>query len=416
MMKEKVLELIVGTGVAEQFAPIIFSVGVASAIVLLSVISDIIAKKYLLGALALIIQKSRFKWDDVLLKKKVFNRIAHIAPAAVIYLLSPLAFSGLPLINALLRDMTIIYMIVIGVMIADSFLNAMHDLYKATALAESFPIKGIVQALKLVLYLLGGLFVLSAITSKTPIFFISGLGALTAVLMLIFKDAILGFVAGIQLSANQMVREGDWIEMPQFGADGAVIDVSLTTVKVQNWDKTITSIPAYDLISKSFKNWRGMSESGGRRIKRALNIDLGTVKFCNEEMLERFKRIQYISDYIESKKQELSEWNKEKHVDEASLINGRKLTNLGTFRAYIVAYLKSHPDIHQDMTFLVRQLAPTSLGLPLEIYVFSKIQAWAKYEDLQADIFDHLIAASREFDIKLYQEPSGADINPGQVV
>ena len=415
-MKETVINFIISSGVTETFAPIVFSVGMVSSIILLSVISDLIAKKYLLGALALIIEKSRFKWDDVLLRKKVFNRFAHIAPAAVIYLLSPLAFSGLPLINALLRDVAIIYMIVIGVMIADSFLNAMHDIYKTTELAQSFPIKGIVQALKLLLYLLGGLFVLSAITSKTPIFFLSGLGALTAVLMLIFKDAILGFVAGIQLSANNMVREGDWIEMPQFGADGDVIDVSLTTVKVQNWDKTITSIPAYDLISKSFKNWRGMSESGGRRIKRALNIDLGTVKFCDEEMVERFKKIQYISEYIESKKQELSEWNKVKHIDEASLINGRRLTNLGTFRAYIVAYLKNHPDIHQDMTFLVRQLAPTSLGLPLEIYVFSKVQAWAKYEDIQADIFDHMIAASREFDLKIYQEPSGADINPGQVI
>ncbi len=411
-MKEKALELIINSGVAEPFAPIVFSVGVASAIILLSVIADLIAKKYLLGALALIIEKSRFKWDDVLLKKKVFNRLAHIAPASVIYLLSPLAFSGLPLINTLLQDMAVIYMIVIGVMIADSFLNAMHDIYKTTELAKNFPIKGIVQALKLVLYLLGGLFVLSAITSKTPIFFLSGLGALTAVLMLIFKDAILGFVAGIQLSANQMVREGDWIEMPQFGADGNVIDVSLTTVKVQNWDKTITSIPAYDLISKSFKNWRGMSESGGRRIKRSINIDLGTVKFCDEEMLERFRRIQYISDYIESKKQELSEWNREKHVDEASLINVRRLTNVGTFRAYIVAYLKNHPDIHKDMTFLVRQLAPTSLGLPIEIYVFSRIQAWAKYEDLQADIFDHMLAAAGEFDLKVYQEPSGSDLKP----
>ena len=409
-MKEKALDIIVSAGVAEQFAPVIFSVGVASAIVLLSVIADLIAKKYLLGALALIIQKSRFKWDDVLLRKKVFNRIAHIAPAAVIYLLSPLAFSGLPLINALLQDMTIIYMIVIGVMIADSFLNSMHDIYKTTELAESFPIKGIVQALKLVLYLLGGLFVLSAITSKAPVFFLSGLGALTAVLMLIFKDAILGFVAGIQLSANNMVREGDWIEMPQFGADGDVIDVSLTTVKVQNWDKTITSIPAYDLISKSFKNWRGMSESGGRRIKRPINIDLGTIRFCDEEMLERFKRIQFISDYIESKKQELTQWNREKHVDEASLINGRRLTNVGTFRAYIVAYLRNHPDIHKDMTFLVRQLTPTAQGLPIEIYVFSKIQAWAAYEDLQAGIFDHLLAAAGEFDLKVYQEPSGSDL------
>ncbi len=408
-MKEKALDIIISAGVAEQFAPVIFSVGVASAIVLLSVIANLIAKKYLLGALAMIIERSHFKWDDMLLRKKVFNRLAHIAPAAVIYLLSPLAFSELPIINNLLRDFAIIYMIVIGVMVVDSIMNAMHEMYRVTELSKSFPIKGIVQALKIVLYLLGALFVLSTITSKTPLFFLSGLGALTAVMMLIFKDAILGFVAGIQLAANDMVREGDWIEMPQLGADGDVIDVSLTTVKVQNWDKTITSIPAYDLISKSFKNWRGMSESGGRRIKRSINVDLGTIKFCDEEMLSRFRRIQYISDYIEKKKQELSEWNRKKKVDEASLINVRRLTNVGTFRAYIVSYLKNHPEVHQDMTFLVRQLAPTAQGLPIEIYVFSKIQAWAAYEDLQADIFDHLLAAAGEFDLRVFQEPAGSD-------
>jgi len=408
-MKEKVLDIIVNAGVAEQFAPVIFSVGVASAIVLLSVIANLIAKKYLLGALAMIIERSHFKWDDMLLRRKVFSRLAHIAPAAVIYLLSPLAFSELPIINNLLRDFAVIYMIVIGVMVADSIMNAMHEMYRATELSKSFPIKGIVQALKIVLYLLGALFVLSAITSKTPLFFLSGLGALTAVMMLIFKDAILGFVAGIQLAANDMVREGDWIEMPQLGADGDVIDVSLTTVKVQNWDKTITSIPAYDLISKSFKNWRGMSESGGRRIKRSINVDLSTIKFCDEEMLSRFRRIQYISDYIESKKQDLSQWNKEKKVDESSLINVRRLTNVGTFRAYIVAYLRNHPEVHKDMTFLVRQLAPTAQGLPIEIYVFSKIQAWAAYENLQADIFDHLLAAAGEFDLRVFQEPAGSD-------
>jgi miniconductance mechanosensitive channel len=410
-MKEATINLIVNTGVPEGLAPALFSVGVASAIILLSVISDVIAKRYLLNALALIIEKSQFRWDDVLLRKKVFNRIAHIAPAAIIYLLSPLAFSEVPFVNNLLRDGAIIYMIVICVMIADSFLNAAHDLYKATDISKDFPIKGVIQAVKIVLYLLGGLFVLSAITSKTPIFFLSGLGALTAVLMLIFKDAILGFVAGIQLSANNLVREGDWIEMPQFGADGNVIDVSLTTVKVQNWDKTITSIPSYSLISDSFKNWRGMSESGGRRIKRAITIDMSSISFCDEEMLSRYKKIQYISEYIEKKKQELAEWNREKNIDESSLINGRRLTNIGTFRAYVVAYLKDHPQIHQDMTFLIRQLKPTEHGLPLEIYVFSRIQSWADYEALQADIFDHLLASVPEFDLRVFQEPSGADFS-----
>jgi miniconductance mechanosensitive channel len=250
---------------------------------------------------------------------------------------------------------------------------------------------------------------IAIVLNKSPLYFLTGLGALSAVLMLIFKDPILGFVAGIQLTANKMVARGDWLEMPKYDADGDVLEIGLTTVKVQNWDKTITTIPTYALISESFKNWRGMQESGGRRIKRFVYLDLGSIKFCTEEMLERFSRIQYITEYIERKKKEISEYNEAFQVDTSILVNGRHLTNIGTFRAYVTAYLKNHPMINQDMTFLVRQLAPTPQGLPLEIYVFCKDKIWANYEAIQADIFDHILAVVPEFDLRVFQEPSGGD-------
>ena len=235
------------------------------------------------------------------------------------------------------------------------------------------------------------------------------MGAMTAILLLVFKDSILGLVASIQLTSNDMVRIGDWIEMPKYGADGDVIDVTLHTVKVQNWDKTITTIPSYALISDSFKNWRGMAESGGRRIKRAIYIDLTSIKFCTSEMLDRFEKFQLITDYIRTRKAEITEYNQEHQVDTSELINGRNLTNVGTFRAYLVAYLHHHPKIHQDLTFLIRHLPPGEQGLPIEIYVFSNDQVWANYEAIQADIFDHIFSVVPMFDLRLFQNPTGAD-------
>jgi len=247
--------------------------------------------------------------------------------------------------------------------------------------------------------------------NRSPTFFLSGLGALTAVLMLIFKDSILGLVAGIQIAANRMLNIGDWLEMPKYGADGDVIDISLTTVKVRNWDKTITTVPTYALISDSFKNWRGMSESGGRRIKRAVNIDMTSIEFLGEEALGRLRRIELLKPYIEQKLADVESHNKELGVDETSPINGRRLTNVGCFRAYLVAYLKHNPMINKEMTFLIRQLAPTELGLPMEIYVFSSDKVWANYEAIQSDIFDHVLAAMPEFGLRVFQNPTGADFS-----
>jgi miniconductance mechanosensitive channel len=300
-------------------------------------------------------------------------------------------------------------MIIVVVLALDAALEVVVDIYRSRESTRGVPIRGFVQVTKLVLYFLTGILVVSILLNKTPLYLISGLGALTAVLMLIFRDAILGFVAGIQLAANNMVAQGDWIEMPKYGADGEVMEVTLATVKVQNWDKTITTIPTYALISESFKNWRGMAESGGRRIKRALNIDMSTIKFCDEEMLRRFAKIQYISEYIEKKKLELEAFNQSIKADNASLANGRRMTNIGTFRAYVKAYLWNHPQVNRDMTFIVRQLPPTESGLPVEVYVFCKDKVWANYESIQADIFDHILAVVPQFDLRVFQNPAGAD-------
>ena len=266
------------------------------------------------------------------------------------------------------------------------------------------------QTAKILIFTLGVIWIAALVMGKSPWKLITGIGALSAVVLLIFKDSILGLVASVQMSAYDMVRIGDWIEMPKFGADGDVIEVSLHTVKVQNWDKTITTIPTQAFITDSFKNWRGMSESGGRRIKRAIMIDMQTVKFCSAELLERLERIAVLKDYLADKKKELTRYNRELNVDGSSPVNGRAITNLGTFRAYIEAYLRNNTHIHPGMTFLVRQLAPTEKGLPIEIYVFTNDTRWVHYEAVQSDIFDHLLAVIQEFDLAVFQVPSGNDL------
>ena len=303
----------------------------------------------------------------------------------------------------------LIIMIMMGLMVIDAILNVVVDVYRSFERSRDIPIRSFVQVIKLVVLFIGIIFIVSIVLDKTPLYLLSGLGALTAVLMLIFKDAILGFVAGIQLTANRMVARGDWIEMDKYGADGDVLEVTLTTVKVQNWDKTITTIPTYALISDAFKNWRGMTESDGRRIKRAINIDMNTIRLCDEAMLERFGKIQLLGDYLKSKREEIASYNAGQTFDVDDPVNGRRMSNVGTYRAYIIAYLRQHPMINLDMTFLVRQLAPTPEGLPLEIYVFSRDKVWANYEAIQADIFDHLLAVIPEFGLRVYQQPAGSD-------
>jgi len=408
-MLELLQNWLLGHGVSDAQSVYLAHLLAAVAVLVLAALANFVAKRYVLSALTYIISKTESKWDDAVLRERTLNRLANLAPALVIYVLAPIAFEGLDSVILIVRGALQVYMLVILMLALDSLLNAFEAIYHDFSASREIPIKGFIQVLKLVLYFLTGILIIAILLGKSPIYLVSGIGALAAVMMLVFRDAILGFVAGIQLAANRMVRVGDWIEMPNYGADGDVLEVALTTVKVQNWDKTITTIPTYALISESFKNWRGMSESGGRRIKRSVSIDMSSIKFCDEEMLERFSRIQYISKYIEKTKNEVNEFNQTSKADTANLVNGKRMTNIGTFRAYVKAYLQNNPAINQDMTFLVRQLPPSEKGLPIEIYVFSKDTAWANYEAIQGDIFDHILAVVPEFDLRVYQSPAGAD-------
>jgi miniconductance mechanosensitive channel len=348
------------------------------------------------------------QWDDILVEKHIVKRILYFIPLILLYVLSSPILTGTSLLPFSQALISVLFLIAV-MMFLDAMLSALLAIYGKSAIAKEISITPFVQVLKLGLYFVTGILLLSLLLQKTPLYFLSGLGALTAVLMFVFKDVLMGFVAGIQLIANKMVAPKDWIEMPKYGADGDVLEITLTTVKVQNFDNTITTIPTYALINESFKNWRNMNLSGGRRIKRYVNIDLGSIKFCNSEMLVRFKSIQLISQYIQNRQEEILVYNKKHQVDESTLVNGRRLTNIGVFRSYVEAYLKQHPMIHNDMTFLIRQLSPSENGLPIEIYVFCKNTNWTAYEAIQADIFDHILAVVPEFDLRVFQEPSGSD-------
>ncbi len=348
------------------------------------------------------------QWDNVLVEKHVFQRLLNFVPLILIYVLTSPILAGTELL-ALSQTLINVLFLLAAMLTVDALLSALLAIYSSSGISKEISITPFVQVLKLALYFVSGILLLSLLLQKTPLYFLSGLGALTAVLMFVFKDILMGFVAGIQLIANKMVAPKDWIEMPKYGADGDVIEITLTTVKVQNFDNTITTIPTYALINESFKNWRNMNLSGGRRIKRYVNIDLSSIKFCDAEMLERFTKIQLITNAIQDRQAEIKVSNEEKNVDESTLVNGRRLTNIGIFRAYVDAYLRQHPQISNQMTFLVRQLSPRENGLPIEIYVFCKETNWNIYEAVQADIFDHILAVVPEFDLRVFQVPSGSD-------
>lgn len=402
-----------GLGLPAEWVDLVaVSVG-AVAVLVIAWGANYIAKHVILQAVKSVVKRSKIKWDDALVESGVFTRLSHLAPALVINTFGPGVLGGSPRVLAGVHGAVTIYLIFIWLSVLFALLNAIQAIVESKEKNKGVPVKGFMQAIKLVATVVGLIFVLSVLLNKTPIYLFSGLGALTAVLMFVFKDAILGFIAGIQISANNMVKVGDWIEMPKAGADGDVIDVSLTTVKVQNWDKTISTIPTYSLISDSFKNWKGMSASGGRRIKRSINFDVSSIGFANEDQLESWSKIGLVSDHLNRKREDIARDN-EKLGDAANVLgNGRRLTNIGTFRAYCLSYLKNHPHIHQDMTLLVRQLQPTEHGLPIEIYVFVNNTNWGFYEGVQSDIFDHMLSVAKVFDLKVFQEPSGSDVIAG---
>lgn len=375
-------------------------------IALVSIIAHYIAKGIVLKILSHYIRNNRFQWDNYIWERKVFHKLAHAVPAIIIYFSAPL----FPAYQALIVKGVAFYAIIVGLMVINSLLDAVHDIYRTFEISKLRPIRGYLQVVKIFIFIIGGILLLSTLIGQNPLILLSGLGALSAVIMLVFKDSILGLVAGVQLTSNDMVRVGDWIEMPKYGADGDITDISLNTVKVQNWDRTITTIPTYALISDSFKNWRGMQASGGRRIKRAFYVDTSSIAFCSPDMISKFKKIHYLQDYIAQKEAEIEQYNARFEVDRSIKVNGRSLTNIGVFRAYIHQYLLHHPMIHKEMICMVRQLQPEETGMPIEIYAFSSDTAWAVYEGVQSDIFDHIFAVAPEFGLRIFQNPTGHDM------
>jgi len=376
------------------------------------------------GAIRRAAARTTATWDDRIIDRKVFARLANAVPAVILYFgIGPAVGRSVPEIAAagdaaalvaLLTQRVSLAVIVLSATFAlNALLDAINDIYhESYSEAKSRPIKGYLQVIGLIAYIAAGVITVSILADRSPVVFLSGLGALTAVLMLVFRDTILSLVASMQIMSNDMIRIGDWVEMPQANTDGDVIDIALHTIKIQNWDKTISTIPTHKFISESFKNWRGMSESGGRRIKRSLNLDLSTVRFLSDEEIEKLSRYETLNDYMTGKKSEIDAWTAQKGGPQAELIpEQRRLTNVGTFRAYVFAYLKAHPLIHDGMTLLVRQQAPSSQGLPIEIYCFTNDTAWSNYERIQGDIFDHLIAILPEFGLKAFQEPAGSDFS-----
>ena len=354
---------------------------------------------------------STVTWDDALVEAKVFARLAHIPPALVVYY----GVGWIPELDAglvvLIQRVAISLIVVVVSASVISFLTAVNSIYDANPEYRRRPIKAYVQLVKIAIAIVTAVVVVSTLMDRSPWIFLSGLGAMTAVLLLIFRDTILSLVASIQIASNDMIHVGDWIEMPQAGADGDVIDVALHTVKVQNWDKTISTIPTHKFIEESFKNWRGMALSGGRRIKRAVAIDVASVRFLSDDEIDRFGKWSLLSDYIAAKREEIAGYNAEPGRDAAINADIRRLTNLGTLRAYITTYLRSHPKIHgTGYTLIVRQLELGAQGIPLELYCFTNDQDWARYESIQSDIFDHLFAIVPEFGLRVFQAPSGHDL------
>ncbi len=403
-MNQWVIDILSRSGLSpdtvQTLADLVEILVVASA----ALLSYYVTKSVLLHAIAHITLATKTDWDDRIIERGVFKRFSHVLPAFVIYVLAPAAFTTPALIQWAQRGAGI-YAILAALATVSLLLSVANEIYDEFPIARRFPIRVYVQVVKILLSAGAIMICVSILTGQSPLLLLSGLGAMTAVLLLISKDSIQGLLAGIQLISNDMVRTGDWIEMPQYGADGDVMDITLHTVKVRNFDNTVTTIPTYALISNSFKNWRGMAESGGRRIKRSVLIDVSSVQFCTETMLKRFQEIELIKDFAGRALSAFDNWDAGRPLG----ASGERLTNLGVFRRYVVAYLRSHPEINQDLTLIVRQLQPTEHGLPLELYTFSADKRWGNYEDIQSDIFDHLFACLPEFDLRAFQMPSGHD-------
>ncbi len=397
------------SGVAAEWIPAARVFLGIVALMIVAMLAYIITKRFLLQFLNSFFRKTSTKWDDVLAERKTFDNLAHIIPAMIVRFAMPALFADYDTLRPFMIKVADVYIIIAGALICISFLKAVEYILSQSPVFVNKPIASYFQLIRIVLYIAMFIIILSILLGRSPMYFLTAFGAMTAIILLIFKDTILGLVASVQISANDVVRVGDWVEMPKFNADGDVIAINLNTVKIRNWDKTITAIPTFYFITDSFKNWRGMQESGGRRIKRSILINVRTIKFVDPETRERFKKYTLISDFVSERQSEIEQYNTVAGIDTSQLINGRRMTNIGVFRRYVEYYLKQHKGIRQDMTVMVRQLPSDDRGLPIEIYCFTNTTAWLEYESIQSDIFDHLFAAAGWFGLEVFQQPAGSD-------
>jgi len=403
--------LLVSAGVSEEWAIYLRLLTLLIALTIISAIGFYSTKKIVIAYFYKLVRKSPVKWDDLLADREVFNNFAHVVPAVFVRILAPTIFNDFESVLPFIIKLTDVYLIIVGMTIVIALLKVAEFAFSSLDAFKDKPLTSYFQLIRILFYITTAIFVFSILLGKSPVYFLSAFGAMTAILLLVFKDTILGLVASIQMSTNDMVRVGDWIEMPKFNADGDVLAINLNTVKVQNFDKTITTIPTYYFVTDSFKNWRGMVHSGGRRIKRSIFVDTNSIRFVDSETRVELKKIHLIKNFIATRQDEIEAFNSKHSIDTSVLINGRRLTNIGVFRNYIELYLKSHPSIKKDMTVMVRQMASEDKGIPLEIYCFTNTTDWLNYESIQSDIFDHLFSAASYFDINLFQQPSGKDIS-----
>lgn len=396
-------------GVSEAWAkPLLLLINIVVLLIVCFIV-DITTKRLLLRFISSIVRRTKVTWDDILLEHKVFDRLAHIMPALMVEYTAPIVFQNYPYLINIVYRCTETFIIFVFLMVIISIINVMDYYVKRLDSMKDKPTDSYFQLVKIIIYFFAGILMVAKLFDKDPVSILTTFGALTAILLLIFKDTILGFVASIQIAANDLVRVGDWVSFEKFGADGEVTKITLNTVKVQNWDKTITTIPTYTLVSDSFKNWRGMSETGARRIKRSISFSIASVKYCDDVFLDKLEKIHLISAYLEERRKEIAAYNLENEINKDILVNGRHLTNIGIFREYAEAYIKNHPRIRQDLTGMVMQLSPSEIGVPLQIYCFTDTIVWKEYEVIQGDIFDHLMAAAPIFDLDIFQAPSGRD-------
>lgn len=396
-------------GISHDWALLIIDFSEFVITFLLSLIAFYISKLIILGFIKRIATRTSTNWDDILLEKRFFNRIAYIIPAYILYAATPYILDGHPDVSSVIQKGISVYVIIVFTLVVLAFLDSAHEIYNQFPNSKSKPITGYVQVAKIVIYIICSVFVLSVFLNQKAGILFGGLGAFSAVLLLVFKDSILGFVAGLQISSNDMLQKGDWISMQSFNTDGIVIDITLAVVKIRNWDNTISTVPTYNMITDSFVNYRYMQDVGARRIKRAVNIDQNSIVFCTPEMIEKFSTFEIVKDYVTSKDVELKMYNEENALDPSNAVNARRQTNIGIFRNYLLSYLKRNPSIRQDMNILVRQLPATELGLPIEISCFCAHTDNILYENVQSDIFDHVLAVIRYFDLDLFQRPGSND-------